>query len=260
MRYANFSLFFFGFVQKKWKTGHCIKKKSYICMVNNAGMMLLKRFLTVLFSIVASVGLHAQGHYTFDEGQLGPEWRFLGRPDSASYRFVGGKLRLRGSIYDLHENRGGTFAALEAIADTFTVDTKLTLFDADNGDEAGLCAYGSPQCFVQCCLNNYVGSRRLKVRLQLLSHRLLLADRSVGTLSDVWLRIRSTREKLKFFYSVDGKRYHWLEDVERRLLAPDITGSDSPMLVGMYAYMGSTKYQSGFIFGDFDFFDFTTHP
>ena len=87
-----------------------------------------------------------------------------------------------------------------------------------------------------------------------------MVDRHVGMLSEVWLRVSSDGSKLKFYYSTDGKKYHWLEDVETRLLQSDIVGGDGEMLVGMYAFMGSTKYQSGYTFGDFEYFDFQENP
>lgn len=199
--------------------------------------------------------LEAQQRYTFESGQLGPEWHYVGQPDISKYCFVDGKLRLKGSVFELFEGKQATFVGLEQASDTFTVDTKVTLFDAENGDEAGLCVFHSRQGYVQCSLNNFQGSRRLKVRLQLLSHHLLLADRTVGTLTDVWLRVTSDAHKLKFFYSTDGEKYLWLEDVEQRLLSADLTGATEPPLVGMFAFMGSTKYQSGYTFGDFEFFN-----
>ena len=222
--------------------------------------MSLKRFLAILCTTVACLHIQAQGRYDFAQGTLGPEWRHVGQPDPSKYCFVGGKLRLKGSISELFEEKGATFLGQELLTDSFTIDTRLTLFDAESGDEAGLCVYYSPRGYVQCCLNNFQGSRRMKVRLQLLNHRLLLADRHVGMLTEVWLRITGNAHKLKFFYSTDGQRYHWLEDVERQLLSPQLTGAQGPGLVGMYAFMGSTKYQSGFTFGDFDYFDYQTYP
>ena len=216
--------------------------------------------LAALSIMAAGSAVHAQGRYTFEQGGLGPEWRYVGQADASKYSIVDGRLRLRGSIYELHEGKGGTFVGQELRADSFTVETKMTLIDTESGDEGGLCVYHSPRGYVQCCLSNYQGSRRLKVRLRLLSHELVLADQPAGMMREVWLRLTASGQKLTFYYSTDGVRYHSLEEVERQLLSPTLTGASGPGLVGMYAFMGSTKYQSGLTFADFDFFDYETYP
>ena len=184
----------------------------------------------------------------------------MGQPDLSKYVFADGKLRLKGSVFELREEKPSTFVGLEQTTEKFVAETKLTLFDAESGDEAGLCVFKSREGYIQCCLNNYQESRRLKVRLQLLSHRLLLVDRYVGMLSEVWLRVSSDGSKLKFCYSTDGKEFKRLEEVDLRLLKSDLVGGEDPALVGMYAFMGSTKYQAGYTFGDFDYFDFQEIP
>ena len=215
---------------------------------------MMKRFLFFVMMALWGVCAQAQRHYTFESRQLGPEWQYVGEPDASKYCFAEGNLRLKGSIFELKEERPATFVGLPCTKDTLQVNTKLTLFDTESGDEAGLCVFRSRRGYVQCCLNNYQGGHRLKLRLQLLSHRLLLVDRSVGNMTEVWLRVKSDGSKLKFFYSADGQRYQWLENVERRLLDSDVVGGGQ-LLVGMYAYMGSTKYNAGYTFGDFSFFD-----
>lgn len=198
----------------------------------------------------------AQQHITFDRGKIGPEWQFVGQKDNTKYCLVDGKLRLIGSVTELfEEGESATYMGLPVPDSLFQADTRLTLLDTENGNEGGLCVYQSPRGYVQCCLNNYQGLRRLKVRLQLLSHRLLLVDKPVGMLREVWLRVRGDARKLKFYYSVDGETYQWLEDVERRLLQPDIVGGDGSLLAGLFAFNGNTKYAMGYVYADFDFFN-----
>lgn len=248
------------FVRKESLYLHSEKQADRMNFPECKSRKVLKRLLLVCCAWLFFTCLSAQRHYTFESCQLGPEWRYVGQPDLSKYVFADGKLRLKGSVFELREEKPSTFVGLEQTTEKFVAETKLTLFDAESGDEAGLCVFKSREGYIQCCLNNYQESRRLKVRLQLLSHRLLLVDRYVGMLSEVWLRVSSDGSKLKFCYSTDGKEFKRLEEVDLRLLKSDLVGGEDPALVGMYAFMGSTKYQAGYTFGDFDYFDFQENP
>jgi len=229
--------------------------------------MKLRPFISLL-TIIVCIGLYAQPtastekkHYTFEDQVLGSEWQHVGKPDSTMYCFAEGRLRLKGSIYELHEDGPSTFMGLKRNASHFVAETRLSLFDTENGDEAGLCLFRSREGYVQCCLNNFQGSRRLKLRLQLYSHRLMIVDRPVGSMSEVWLRVTSDGEFLRFTYSTDGKRYQKMDDVEWKLLSPQLVGGEDHFLIGLFSFMGSTKYNAGTTFGDFDYFDYyETHP
>lgn len=217
----------------------------------------MKRFLFLALVLALTMRLQAQSrHFTFENAQLDPEWKYIGERDASKYGFAHGKLRLKGNIYELHEERPFTFLGVPERSDSFVVETKMALIDAESGDEAGLCVYRSRQGYVQCCLNNYQFNRRMQLRLHLLSHRLILFDTPVGMLSEVWLRVEGNPNWLRFSYSSDGRNYHLMEKVERRLLATDIVGGTDEVLVGMYVYMASTKYNTGYTYGDFDFFDY----
>ena len=248
------------FVRKESLYLHSEKQADRMNFPECKSRKVLKRMLLVCCAWLFFTCLSAQRHYTFESCQLGPEWRYVGQPDLSKYVFADGKLQLKGSVFELHEENPSTFVGLEQTTEKFVAETKLTLFDAETGDEAGLCVFKSREGYIQCCLNNYQESRRLKVRLQLLSHRLLLVDRHVGMLSEVWLRVSSDGSKLKFCYSTDGKEFKRLEEVDLRLLKSDLVGGEDPALVGMYAFMGSTKYQAGYTYGDFDYFDFQEIP
>ena len=216
-----------------------------------------KTLYILLLTICMHLSLQAQQHYTFHDGTgLGSEWRHIGEPNRAKYRIVDNKLRLYGDIYELKDGRSFTFAGLPLGDKPFEVATKLSLTDAENGDEAGLCLYRSADAFVQCCLNSQDGQRRLKLRLGLLSHRLLLADRPMGMTSELYLRISFDGRKYAFHYSADGQQYHPIETVEHRLLDKEIAGYGDELLVGMYCHSGTTKYNAGYTFGEFGFFDY----
>ena len=207
-------------------------------------------------AMIMTLGVNAQKHYTFESGQLGAEWQYVGEPDQSKYCFAEGKLRLIGSVFELFEEQPATFTGLAANDKDFVAETKLTYFDTESGDEAGLCLFASHNGYVQCCVNTYQGGRRLRVQLRLLSHQFQIAEKHVSSGAKAWLLVRSEGPKLKFYYSTDGKDFHWMEDVERRLLGADIVGGDGRLLVGMYSHMHNTKFQSGYSFADFEYFDY----
>ncbi len=218
----------------------------------------MKRTLLIMVLMLHVAAALAQ-RYAFDKAPLSSDWQFLGQPDTTKYELRDdGKLRLHGDIYDFFENKSVTFMGLPVADAPFTFETKLTLFDADNGDEAGVCLYRTPEVYVQCCLNHYRSDHRLKLRLHLFGHRLLLYDRSVKLRRDLWLRISRTPDgnNYNFHYSFDGKKYHWLESVNVRLLSTTVADAESPLLLGLYAYTGSARYQAGYSYGDFEYVDF----
>lgn len=187
---------------------------------------------------------------------LGPEWMYMQNPDSAQYQLHDGQLRLVGSIHELRENQPTTFIGRRQEAASFTFDTKISFYDLDDGDEAGLCAYQINEGYAQVCVNNFRGNYRLKVRLNLKNVRVLLCDRSFGEHPEVWLRIKSNSRYYNFYYSTDGKNYHWLESVDCSLLSTETAGGFTGATLGLYAYNGGTRYQAGHCFADFDYVEY----
>jgi beta-xylosidase len=218
----------------------------------------MSRILCVLFLVVSLLqDAQAQRRYTFKEGSaLGSEWRYIGERQPQNYRILNDRLRLYGDIYELKDGRSFTFAGLPQGSKPFEVTTKLRLTDAENGDEAGLCLYRSKAGFVQCCLSSQNGQRRLKLRLQLLSHRLQLFDKNVGLTSEVYLRIGFDGSQYNFYYSTDDKRYQLMDTVEGSLLETSLVGGADEVLVGMFCFNGNSKFNAGYTFGEFDYFDF----
>lgn len=215
----------------------------------------MRRLLIVLFVAMALTAKAQRDD--FDGETLNPSWQYLGQPDVSKYQLKDGRLRLIGDIYEVKDDGPTSFLGLPVGDAPFTFETKLTLYDADSGDEAGICLYRSKNAYVQCCLNNYRGDHRLRVRLHFLSHRLLLADQSVGLRREVWFRVSLSENEpqYEFSYSFDGKKFNQLESVEKMLLSPALIGSSNQMLIGLFSVMGSVKYQAGYSYADFYYTD-----
>ncbi len=216
----------------------------------------MNRLLIILFLFLAT-GIRAQ-HYEFREAPSLQDWQHIGKPDSTKYAWCRGCLRLYGGVFDLNEGKDFTFTGLPLPDSPFTYETKLTIIDTFDSDEAGICLYRSREAYVQCCVNDYRGDRRMKLRLQLVSHRLLLNDVSIGTVRTVWIRVSlsKTGDKYNFHYSTDHQKWQWLQSVELRLLSPAATGSDSAMLIGLYCFTGNSKFNAGYTYADFEYVDF----
>lgn len=196
-------------------------------------------------------------HFDFSESKLSNEWQYIRKPDKSKYKLRDNVLRLYGDIYEITEGKPTTFIGLPQNTPRFKAETHITLFDDENGDEAGMTFYMSDSCYVQAFLNNNRGEHRVKLCFQLLNHRWLMAEKHMlHLLKEIWLRIEGDETTVKFYYSLDGEKYVSLDSIERRLLSPELSGSTTPPMVGLYCLTGTTKYQTGYSYADFDYFDY----
>ena len=202
-----------------------------------------------------NASLHKHIRTTFDR-PLGPEWIYIQNPDSTKYALKGGHLRLYGSIMDLYENKRPTFIGRRQEAADFVAETKMVLFDAENGDEAGLCVYQINDGFAQLNLANKRGDYRVQMRVRLKSNSFVKAEKSVGAATEVWMRVASDGKYYYFWYSVDGKKFQKLEQIECSMLSTEVVGGFTGAVVGMYAFMRNTRYPAGYSYADFEYFDY----
>lgn len=214
----------------------------------------MNRLLIIIFLFVAA-GVSAQ-RYEFDKSLSEQEWQYIGTPDSTKYELCNGCLRLYGSVYDLSEGRDFTFVGQALPDKDFTFETKLTMLDSFDGDEGGICLCRSREAYAACCISNYHGDHHLKLCLQLFSHKLTLYERSIGTLRTLWLRVTQCDGKYVFQYSPDNEKWQTVQSVEKRLLSPIVTGSDSALLAGPYCFTGNSKYNAGYTYADFDYAEY----
>jgi len=189
---------------------------------------------------------------------LGPEWVYIQNPDTTAYRMQEGAMRLYGNVHEMYENRQPTFVGIRQESPVFTMDTKIVESDLEDGDEGGLCVYQSNEGYVQCCLNNFRGFPRIKLRLYLKGVRTLLVDRPIpmDRANQVWLRVKSDGKKYDFYYSFDGDKYTWIESVHCSLLSTETVGGFTGVTLGIYAQMGSTKIQAGRSYADFEYVEY----
>lgn len=216
-------------------------------------------FLTWMFLLLVEVMAFAQQHqrYDFNGQQLGDGWQYVEQPDRSKYVLMNGCLRLYGSVYDLNDRKPTTFLGIPQKEQNFTAETHVPLFDFEDGDEAGMALFFTDSCFVESSLINYRSETRIKLRFQFLNHSWLMVNHAVGQkVSQYWLRVVGDERAYTFYYSFDGKKYTKLDRIDRRLLTPAISGTTAAPLIGLFAFTGTTKYQSGYSYADFDYFDY----
>ena len=188
--------------------------------------------------------------------KLGPEWIYIQNPDSTHYRLVGGKLRLVTSNSSLTDNDRPTFIGRRQESENFILDTKVTLTDVQPGDEGGLTVYQINDGHVDFYLQNYKNDIRVKMRSTIKGLRCVLAEKSIGKRRTVWLRVASNGRVYKFTYSFDGKRYHWLDQLDCALLSTEVVGGFTGVVLGMYAWRGGAQFNRGQSWMDFDYFNY----
>lgn len=187
---------------------------------------------------------------------LGPGWVHLQNPDSSCYELHNGQLRLTGSIHELRDNITPTFIGYRQESANCSFETKISFYDLADGDEAGICVYQMHEGNVQACLNNFKGSNRLKVRLNLKNIRTLLFDYRVNVVNQLWLRMTTSGKNYNFYYSLDGRKFHWMQSVDCTLLSTETVGGFTGVTLGLYASNNSTRYQAGASFADFDYVEY----
>ena len=193
--------------------------------------------------------------YDFNE-PLGPEWLHIQNPDSTAYEVSAGRLRVYSGAFDLYENKQPSFVGIRQESADFVVETKVSLFDGENGDDAGLCVYQTHDGMAQLALNSYRGEQRLRLRIVLKGNKWMKKEVYLPSVSELWLRVSSEGEYYHFLYSRDGKKYEELDKIECSLLSTEVVGGFVGATIGMYSYMGSVKYQAGRSFADFDYFEY----
>ena len=197
-------------------------------------------------------------HEEFDR-PLGPQWVHLQTPDTACYLVHDGRLRLTGGIYQLNDNKTPTFVGLRQESPAFSFDTKMTFYDLADGDEAGICVYQMHEGYVQACLSNSRGVMHMKLRLNLKNVNVSLYDSEMAEYPQLWLRMTSDSKNYQFYYSTDGSRYQKMGQIDCSLMSTETVGGFTGVTLGLYAFNGSTRYQSGYSFADFEYAQYEEH-
>jgi len=217
------------------------------------------QFLAILLlASLTNVCAQQRWHEDFSGKTLSANWNFLGKADPSKYVQDDGRLRLYGDVYEPRDHMHNTFLGLPHHGgNPMQADTHLMLFESESGDEAGMCVYQSDSCYAQLCMSNYRGEYRLKLKFQLKGHQWLMTDKQMTRrVEQMWLRVVFESGCYKFYYSTDGEKYTLADSIEKILMSPVISGSSAEPLVGLYAFMGNSKYQTGYSYADFEYFDY----
>lgn len=167
---------------------------------------------------------------------LGPEWVWLRNPVPGAHELgdQAGVLTLHGQSSGLDGTDGQAFVGLRL--QQFVSRTSVRLrFDPDQeGDEAGLVLYKSEQFHYELAVSRHRGERVLLFRRRL-GTLWRVERRSTCNAETVWLRMSTDARLARFLTSTDGEHWQVFGEGECGLLATEVTGGFTGVLIGLYA-------------------------
>lgn len=192
----------------------------------------------------------------FKTGKLGPEWVYLRNYHPENYGFHSGKLRLTGTAVDLlNWNDSPTFVARRQEDINFMATTSLRLYDAVEGDEAGLSVYMYEASHYDFFVKQHIDGRQviqLRYQLGALTHYTREVEVPRGK-SKVQLRVTGSDELYTFEYAVDGKNFQILDKMNTRYLSTETAGGFTGIMLALYI---TTPNSTSKAVADYDYFDY----
>lgn len=176
--------------------------------------------------------------------KLGPEWVWLNNPDMSRYALKNGVLSITPSTPTI-EDDGKTCSfvsrRIEHISFQMTTDVML------NGKEecqGGVTIYMNGNSHYDAYLEKKADGTHMVLRYRLgniqhVASDVLLTD-GAGDKKPVSIRIAGNKDIYQFFYSVDGKDYTMLGQMDTRYLSTETAGGFTGLVLGLYA-TGSEK-------------------
>lgn len=172
----------------------------------------------------------------FTPAGLGPEWLCLRNPvpGACSLSHTPGALVLHGQASGLDGSAPQAFVGrrLQQFDSSSTV--RLRFAPTQDGDEAGLTLYQSEDFHYELALARQAGANQLQLRRRLGTlWRLEHQQAWPGGLA--WLRLRTDARWACFEASADGQHWQAVGQGECGLLAAEVAGGFTGVLVGLYA-------------------------
>lgn len=198
----------------------------------------------------------AQHLYTVDydsdfrNSTLGLEWNYLYNPIESNYSLSEhkGYLRLHPSKSRLDGGRTPTFVGRRQTDMVFKATTRMELH-TQQGSRFGISAYMSPQAHYDLVVENNDGVHnqlQLAYRIGKLNHL-----EAVCQLPDsaVYLQIRGTKDAYSFYYSINGKEYQKVGEMDTRYLSSETMGGFTGVYIGLF---GDSYQKDSLSYADFD--------
>ena len=191
----------------------------------------------------------------FKEDQLGFEWNYLRNPVPENYLLNSkkGYLRLKATPVLLSDIDTPTFLARRQEHINFTATTKLNIFNANNGDEAGLTVYRNNTAFYKLFIKQNTNGKRfltLNYHLGALSNTAYEIEIPKG---NVYLQVKGNNDYYSFEYSTNGKDFKFIGKLDVRYLSSETNGGFTGVYLGLYA---TSKNKTTKTYADFDSFNY----
>ncbi len=173
----------------------------------------------------------------FNEDTLGFEWNYLRNPTLKNYLLNSkkGYLRLKATPILLDAVDSPTFLGRRQEHIEFTTTIKMDLFNAKNGDEAGLTVYRNNTAHYKLSLKqNSTGKRVLVLSYCLgeLSHNISEINIPKGS---VYLQVKGENDFYSFAYSTNGKEFEFIDKLDVRYLSSETNGGFTGVYLGLFA-------------------------
>lgn len=175
----------------------------------------------------------------FNGTEIGMEWLRLREPQFENYRLSGGRLILTPTETTLDEQASPTFIARRQQDIFFEATTALSLFDASQGDRAGVSVYMDPGAHYDLYIER--GAKGcyvvLSYRLGAIEHKARMVKLKKNRAT---LRVEGSDYMYSFSYSENGKDFMPLGSMDTKYLSSETNGGFTGVVLGLYA----TKYSA----------------
>ena len=181
----------------------------------------------------------------FDDPVLAPHWTFLRAPDPANWSLTvhKGCLTLYGSSYTLNETGIPAFVGRRQQHFDCTASAHLTFAPQRDGEEAGLVVYMNERHHYEIAVARVGGERKMLFRRRIGS-LWKVENEAPWSADTAVLTVKADRERYAFGFSAPGDPTFWFGGGECALLATEVAGGFTGVMIGMYATGNGVRSES----------------
>lgn len=191
----------------------------------------------------------------FNESKLGFEWNYLRNPNEGNYSLTARKgfLRLKTSPIKLDDIASPTFVGRRQEHINFTATTSLDLFDAKEGDEAGITVLMNNESHYDLLVKQKSKEKRylvLRYKLGNLSHTVVEVE-----IPQKAIRLQVTGDPVdySFGYSLSNGEYKSIGKINARYISSETAGGFTGVYIGLFVSSENVKSAA---YADFDNFEY----
>ncbi|MEK6336222.1 MAG: glycoside hydrolase family 43 protein [Acidobacteriota bacterium] len=191
----------------------------------------------------------------FSQSKLALPWNFVRNLEPSRWSLIErpGWLRLKGAASTLEDPEAPpVFIGRRQQHFEREVTTEVDFRPSRPEEEAGLALRMNDRHHYELGIRGGSGGREVYLRFAIGSIRAVTATKSIGA-GPVRLRIRCSKERYRFSYSLGNESFQDLGSVETRYLASEVADGFNGVFVGMFA---TGRGQESSVPADFNWFDY----